>query len=66
MPTRNQVLLPESADEVGAYVLIEERPEEQIDPVDHIDHECLHLLIAEARELGPGISPAGVFTKTSE
>src|SRR5205807_5349715 len=53
MPTRHQVSLAESADEVGADVLIEKRPEEQIGPVDHIDHECLHLLIAEARELGP-------------
>ena len=54
MPTRHQVLLAESADEVGAYVLIKEPLEQQIGPVDHIDHKPLHLLIAEARELGPG------------
>ena len=54
MPTRHQVLLAESADEVGAYVLIKEPLEQQIGPVDHIDHKPLHLLIAEARELGLG------------
>jgi len=54
MPTGHQVLLAESVDEIGTRVVIEEGLEEQIGPVDHIDHECLHLLIAEARELGPG------------
>jgi hypothetical protein len=54
MPTRHQVLLAESVDEIGTHALIKEGLEEQIGPVDHIDHECLHLLIAEARELGPG------------
>jgi len=54
MPTGHQVLLAESVDEMGTHVLIEEGLEEQIGPVNHIDHECLHLLIAEARELGPG------------
>jgi hypothetical protein len=53
MPTGHQVLLAESVDEIGTPVLIEEGSEERIGPVDHIDHECLHLLIAEARELGP-------------
>jgi hypothetical protein len=66
MPTRHQVLLAKSADEAGADVLIEKRPEQQIGPVDRIDHECLHLLIAEARELGPGDFAGRVFTKTSE
>ena len=45
-----QVLLVESLDEIGTHVLNEERPEEQIGPVDHINHERFHLLIAEARE----------------
>jgi len=54
MPTGHQVLLAECVDEIGTHVLIEEGLEERIGPVDNIDHECLHLLIAEARELGPG------------
>jgi hypothetical protein len=50
LPLGHQVLLAESSDEIGTHVLIEERPEEQIGPVDHINHERLHLLIAEAGE----------------
>ena len=46
----HQVLLVEGSDEIGTHVLIEERSKEQIGSVDHIGHERLHLLIAEARE----------------
>ena len=49
MPMGHQVLLVEGPDEIGT-LLIEERSEEQIGSVDHIGHERLHLLIAEARE----------------
>jgi hypothetical protein len=50
LPTGHQVLLVESSDQIGTYVLIVESLEEHIGPVDHIDHERLHLLIAETRE----------------
>ena len=50
LPTGQQVLLVESLDEIGTQVLAEESLEEHIGPVDHIDHERLHLLVAETRQ----------------
>jgi hypothetical protein len=50
LPTGHQVLLVESLDEIGTHVLAEESLEEHIGPVDHIDHERLHLLVAETRQ----------------
>jgi len=63
LPTGHQVLLAESVNEIGIHVLIEEGLEEQIGPVDHIVFISSSL---RRESLDQEISPAGVFTKTSE
>jgi len=50
IPIGHQVLLVESLDEIRTNFFIEQSPEQQIGPVDHIDHKRLHLLIAKTRE----------------
>ena len=50
IPIGHQVLLVESLDEIRTNFFIEQSPEQQIGPVDHIDHKRLHLLIARTRE----------------
>ena len=50
IPIGHQVLLAESLDEIRTNFFIEQSLEQQIGPVDHIDHKRLHLLIVETRE----------------
>ena len=49
-PIGHQVLLAESLDEIRTNFFAEQSPEQQIGPVNHIDHQRLHLLIVETRK----------------